>query len=142
MRIIIFSLSTVAILGIIQLLFLRFFHKVWWQKKHIRMIAILIPIAGIVGLGLWMLGEYRSINWVSYIGSITTVITVMSELFLIISLPLSGLFRLSNFTLDRLRRDDSDKSKIDYKRRRLLNGITTGIPLLALSVPSNGISET
>ena len=100
MRVVALAVLLVLFFGFLQVLFLRFFVKEWWQNRTIRSLAWGLPTVGIVGTIFWGIGEYYTNNIILYPAAFFTVLVFIFEICLTISLPFSGIFTFVNFGFD------------------------------------------
>lgn len=139
---IIFSVVIIGLFGLLQVLFFRLFNKRFWDKKWLRLISLLLPLAGIVGVSLWAIGEYHTLDYLVYPGAILAVLVFVLEFCLIISLPLSGVFNFINWLWEKqLSRLAKDEKPIDKKRRLVLQSAAAAVPLLTLSTGAFGVAR-
>ena len=138
---IIFSISILALLTLVNLALFKYFNKVWWQKKALRRANLILPVVGLVGITLWLTGYYIKHVGLSTAGSVLAVVVVVVLLALIISLPFSAVFnRLSLKTTKKAPTDEEEN--IDLSRRRILKGSAAAFPLVTLSAAGSGIAKS
>ncbi len=139
-----FSSSIVLIFGLIEVVLLRLLHKDWWQLRWIRWSAIGLPLIGVAGVGLWLVGEYNSIYWLVYPGAVAAVIAFVLEVCLMLSLPFSGLLAWINRFIDRRakRRTDDNAGTFDSRRRVLLKAAAAALPLATLTLGVSGVGRS
>jgi len=87
----IFAVVFILLLGLIEILLLRFLNKPWWEKRFIKWLAIFLPVSGVVMILAWGLGEYYAKNWLLYPGAVGTSLIFILEVGLMLSLPVSGV---------------------------------------------------
>lgn len=132
---ILFPTGLIVAFGLIQFLFLKYFHKRWWQKRWVRYSSWVLPVSGLIGVFMWIAGEYYTKDWLAIPGALTAVLSFILEFCLILSLPISGIIRLIGYLIEKA--DKSDE--VDTKRRQVINSITAAVPLVTLSVGASGV---
>lgn len=137
---VIFSIVLITLLGLLQILFFRLFNKQFWEKKWLRRISLTLPLAGIIGVTLWGIGEYRTLDWLAYPGAITAVLVFIFEFCLIISLPISGVVHFINWLWEKIfTTEEKFDRPLDKNRRLFLRSTAAAIPLVALSAGGMGV---
>lgn len=138
---IIFASVLIFIFGLVELLLLRVLNREWWRKKWVRRMALLLPVAGFVMIGLWGLGEYLTYDWLAIPSAALTALVFVLEIGLMLSLPISGALHLLNRLLDWVahRRKAEVEPPINHHRRLLLKGAAVATPMLALAGGTGGI---
>lgn len=138
---IIFAIVLIAIFGVAQLVFFKFFNRRWWEKKTIRRAAWALPLLGAVSVILWGYGEYTRRDWLAYPGAITAVLAFILEVGLTLSLPVSGIFHFVNWLFDKLggKRPKRAEPPIDRHRRRFIQASAAAFPLAALALGGGGV---
>lgn len=140
MRVLIFSVTVIIFFGLLQILFFRLFHKDWWQKRWLRNASWTLPLIGIIGVSGWAFGEYRAIDLITFPSATLAVLAFILEFALILSLPVSGLLRLFNFIIDKIRqRVATDDTPVDTRRRQIIGSTAAAVPLVALSAGAVGM---
>jgi len=136
----IFSITLISLFGLLQVLFFRLFNKKFWDKKWLRYISWMLPLAGIIGVFLWEIGEYRTVNWLAYPGAITAFIVFIFEFCLIISLPVSGVLHFINWSWEKIfSSKEKPEKQLDKNRRLFLRSSAAAIPLVALCAGGMGV---
>lgn len=141
---IIFVSAVILLFGLIQLLLLRQLNRVWWKQKWIRRGAYSLPITGVVSLVLLGLAEYHRIGWLAALASPVTVLAVILEIALMLSLPVSGAFHLVEGWLGRLsrrRRIAHADDVPDQRRRVLLKGAAALVPVATVGAALGGVGR-
>lgn len=138
---IIFASVVILIFGLAELLLLRVLNREWWRKPWVRRMALLLPVAGFVMIGLWGLGEYLTFDWLAIPAAALTALVFVLEVGLMLSLPISGALHLLNRLLDWIahRRKTESEPPINHHRRILLKGAAAATPLLALAGGTGGL---
>ncbi len=138
----IFATVVILILGAAEVLLLAFLNRPWWINKRLRTASWVLPLVGVGAVVLWGWGEYSGRDWLAWPGAVLTVVILVSELALMISLPLSGGLHLVNWILDRLVRDRGSRVRpVDSNRRAVLKAAAAGLPLLAVSMGGTGVTR-
>jgi predicted MPP superfamily phosphohydrolase len=140
---IIFVSAFILLFGLVELLLLRQLNRVWWEKKWIRRTAWSLPVIGVVSLVLLGLAEYHRINWLSAVVSPVTVLAVVLEICLMISLPFSGAVHLTERLLGWMarRRKTAREGVPDQRRRVFLKGAAAVVPLATISAGLGGVGR-
>ena len=139
---IVFGVVLVLVFGLIEIILLRLLNKEWWDNKKIRRLAWLLPLAGVVTLVLWGLGEYYTRSWLSVPAASAAVVVFVLELALMFSLPVSGLIHLLGRLLNALlRRKKKESEKIDRRRRVFLKGAAAAVPLVTMATGASGVAS-
>ena len=140
---IIFSVSVLVILSLLNFVLFKYFNKDWWQRRIVRKINLIIPGIGFIGVTIWFIGNYTNSITLSAFGSVLTVVVVIILLSLIISLPFSAVFnKLSRRRGKKELTKKENKEKIDNSRRRILKGTAAALPLITLSAAGGGIARS
>ncbi|MDZ4724051.1 MAG: metallophosphoesterase [candidate division Zixibacteria bacterium] len=136
---VIFGGVLILALGLIELLLLRTLNKSWWQKKVIRRLAWGLPLSGLVMIGLWALGEYYQLMWLAVVARLLIGLIILSELGLMLSLPISGILHWVDRLIDRfVRHRNVEDSHVDRRRRLFLKGAAAVVPLATLGITTGG----
>ena len=140
---IIFVSAVVLAFGLAQILLLRQLNRVWWDKKWVRRSAYTLPVTGIVAIILLGVGEYNRIDWLSAVTSPVVVLALVLELCLMFSLPVSGVFNLTERLIERRKRSHREApDKIaDPRRRLLLRGAAALVPVATVSFGVAGVGR-
>jgi predicted MPP superfamily phosphohydrolase len=140
---IIFVSAVILLLGGVQLLLLRILIPPWWKKRWIRLAFYLLPVAGVVFIVVFGLAEYHRIGWLGAVAGPLTVITVVLEISLMLSLPISGAFHILERVTDWLSRKSSrvHEHVPDPKRRLVLRGAAALVPVAAVAAGAGGVGR-
>ena len=140
---IIFVSAVILVLGLIQLLLLRSLNKPWWMKRWVRRSAYLLPLNGVLMLVTLSLAEYYRVDWLAACAAPLTVLAIVLEACLMFSMPVSGAIHLTERVLERLarRRPESEDRRPDQRRRLLLRGAATLVPVAAVSAGLGGVGR-
>jgi hypothetical protein len=140
---IIFVSAVILVLGIVQLLLLRQLNRPWWNRKWIRRAAYTLPVLGVILLLVYGLAEYYRISWLSTITAPLTVIAVIMEFALMLSLPVSGLIHMIGRLVEWMahRRHEATDTVVDVRRRALLKGAAAAVPVAAIAAGFGGVGR-
>jgi predicted MPP superfamily phosphohydrolase len=140
----VFAIAFILFVGIIEIALLRLLNKVWWNRPLIRRGAVALPIIGSLMVLVWGLGEYHTISWLAFIGAVLAVLTFVSELALMLSLPVSGVIHLVHRLKVYLAKKKSGHrpDEIDQKRRDFLKATAAAVPLITLAGSVSGVTNS
>ncbi len=140
---IIFVSAVILFLGLVQLLLLRQLNRPWWKRRWIRLSAYLLPVAGVVFIVAFGIAEYNRIGWLAAIAGPLTVSTVVLEIALMFSLPVSGAFHILEKLTDWLSRKSPrvHEHLPDPKRRMLLRGAAALVPIATVAAGVGGVGR-
>lgn len=130
------------VIGGLQILLLWGFNRDWWRRKAIRWTSLMLPVATVLGMGFWGLGEYYQIGWFSRPGMVLTALAFIVQLALLLSFPISGIFHLINRVIDHLVRHRQTDTAVDTNRRIILKGIAAAVPLAAVASAGAGFTRS
>lgn len=142
MRFILFVSIITLVIGLLQVFLLWAFNRDWWRKPWIRRTSLILPLATLLAMGMWGLGEYWQNEWLAKPGMLLTALAFMLQLALLLSLPISGIFHLINRGIDFLVRHRKTDSAVDSNRRILLKGIAAAVPLAAVASAGAGFTRS
>ncbi len=137
-----FVICLILFLGLIQVVLLRLLNRVWWKRRLIRRLSWSLPLAGSGGILVFAFAEYHSIAWLSLPSSVLVALTVILEICLMFSLPVSGFIHSIDRVLHRWtqkRREPADTRMADPGRRLFLRGVAAAVPLVAVSTGFVGV---
>jgi len=138
---IVFGTIVILLFGAVYVVLLRLLNYEWWQRRWIRWTALLLPVFGVIMLGLWALGEYRAIAWLVYPGAVLASATFVMELCLMLSLPVSGGLHLLRRLLDRFfSRKRPEPALQREKRRVFLKAAAAALPAATVGLGVTGIT--
>jgi len=100
----IFSAIGIGILGLVEIALLFLLNRPWWHRRWIRNAAWMLPLFGILMVGLWGIGIVNSQDWLTALAAIMTALTFILEVALMVSLPFSGIMHLVGWLVGRLRK--------------------------------------
>jgi len=138
----IFSLVFMAILGIVAGLFLRVLNRPWWQHKWVRLIAYLIPVFGGICIVLWAAGVELANSLLSGIGATGAASTVVIQLAMLFSLPISGATHALFKLIKKFRYRIAGPVDPDPHRRLFLKSAAAIFPLAAVSTGVTGVANS
>jgi hypothetical protein len=138
---IVFGTIVILLFGAVYVVLLRLLNYEWWQRRWIRWTALLLPVFGVIMLGLWALGEYRAIDWLVYPGAVLASATFVMEVCLMLSLPVSGGLHLLRRLLDRFfSRKRPEPALQREKRRVFLKAAAAALPAATVGLGVTGIT--
>ena len=139
----IFAASMIFLLGLFEVVLLRFLNRDWWRIRYIRLAAWGLPIFGTAMVVVWGVGEYNAKDWLAYPGAILAVGTFVLEISLMLSLPLSGLIHTVHNLIDRIaKRAKPEATKaVDTRRRVFLKGFAAALPVITTSAGVAGVAR-
>ncbi|TET94263.1 MAG: hypothetical protein E3J26_04865 [Candidatus Zixiibacteriota bacterium] len=139
----IFAAVVILVFGLIEVLLLRFLNRTWWENKYLRTAAWGLPLFGTAIVLLWGLGEYYTQNWLVYPASVLAALTLILEVCLMFSLPLSGLIHFVHWGVDRFVRTRklTEPQRPDPHRRMLLKAAAAGLPVVTLIMGVSGLTR-
>lgn len=141
---IVFAAVFILIFGLVEVLLLRMLNREWWQNRKIRLLALALPVIGVVMLSLWALGEYYTQRWLSLPAALLAILVFVLEVALMLSLPVSGFIHWLGHFLGRLfkhRLDPELEERIDPHRRLFLKGAATAVPLVTMAMGVSGVAR-
>jgi len=140
---ILFVSTVILIFGLVQILLLRQLNRVWWNKKWVRRSAYTLPVLGILAIVLLGVGEYNRLSWLSTVMSPLVVLSLVLEVCLMLSLPVSGIFNLTEKLIERWRRSrtEAPEEVPDPRRRLLLRGAAALVPAATVSMGLGGVGH-
>ncbi|MCP4583483.1 MAG: metallophosphoesterase [candidate division Zixibacteria bacterium] len=138
----IFSLVFLAVVGTVAGLFLRVLNSPWWEYKWIRLTAYLIPVFGGICIVLWFLGVKFASGLFTGIGASGAALTVVIQLAMLFSLPISGVTHAFFSLAKRLRLHVAGPAKPDPHRRLFLKGAAAVFPVAAISTGVAGVANS
>ncbi|HEX2896441.1 MAG TPA: metallophosphoesterase [candidate division Zixibacteria bacterium] len=139
---IVFAIVFILSVGIVEILLLRLLNKVWWKRPLIRRCAIALPLVGSIMVLAWGLGEYHTISWLAYIGAVLAVIAFMSEVALMLSLPISGVIHLLHTFKTHLAKKRKRGGELDQNRRDFLKATAAAVPLITIAGSVSGVTRS
>lgn len=139
---IVFAVVFILSVGIVEILLLWLLNKVWWKRQLIRRGAIALPLVGSVMVLAWGLGEYHAISWLAYIGAVLAVLAFMSEVALMLSLPISGVIHLLHTFKTYLAKKRNNGAELDQNRRDFLKATAAAVPLITIAGSVSGVTKS
>jgi hypothetical protein len=140
----IFAASMIFLLGLFEVVLLRFLNRDWWRNRYIRLAAWGLPIFGTAMVIVWGVGEYNAKDWLAYPGAVLAVGTFVLEVSLMLSLPVSGLIhsvrRLIDLIASRVRPEAAEA--VDTRRRLFLKGFAVALPVITTSTGVAGVARS
>ena len=139
---IIFGFVFMAIVSLIAGLFLKVLNRAWWEIKWVRLTAYLIPIFGGFCIALWIIGVQFDNGVVIGIGASGAALTVVIQLGMMLSLPLSWATNKLIAVLKKVRYELHGPAKPNPKRRLLLKSAAAIFPVAAISGGITGVASS
>ena len=136
---VIFGAVFLSILGLAVWLFFRILNRPWWEHRWVRRVALLIPIAGLGSIFLWALGVKAGSDLVSALGAFGAALTVVIEIALLLTLPISGIIHGAIAIGAWARRRLVGNTKPDPERRLFLKGAAAILPIAAVTAGAGGV---
>jgi len=140
---ILFVSTVILVFGLAQILLLRQLNRVWWDKKWIRRSAYTLPLIGIGAIILLGVGEYNRLGWLSAVMSPLVVLSLVLEVCLMLSLPVSGIINLTERLIEHCKRvhQKTPDKVADPRRRLLLRGAAALVPAATVSFGFAGVGR-
>lgn len=137
-----FGLIVILLFGLVELVLLRWLNRPWWNHRLIRYSAMVLPLFGCLMMVVWVVGELNAVDWLIFPGMILAVLSLILELSLMISLPLSGVIHLAHWAINRAPavRKNRKPQTVDTNRRAVLRIAAAALPMAALSSGVAGMS--
>lgn len=139
----VFAVTFILVLGVIEVLLLKFLNRPWWNNKIIKSFSITLPIFGTIGVICWGMGEYHQIKLLATPGTIFVAISSILLVCLMLSLPISGVFHFIQWLLDRKikTKDATGLDEADPRRRLFLKSAAAVVPAVSLTMGVSGITR-
>ena len=139
---VIFALAFVALLGLASILFLRVLNRPWWSHRWVRILSYLIPFLGGICVVLWASGMKTDSRILLGIGATGAAFTVVIEIALLLSLPVSGVVHIAASIVRWFKKSMQVKSSPDPQRRLILKAAAAMFPLVAVSTGVGGVARS
>ncbi len=139
----IFSAIGIAILGLVEIGLMYLLNRPWWHRRWMRNASWMLPLFGILMVGLWGIGIVNSQDWLTGLAAVMTALTFIMEIALMVSLPLSGMMHLVGWLVGRLRRAHKcpDDPVVDGRRRALLKSVAAALPIATVGLGTAGFGR-
>lgn len=128
-----------AIVSIVAGLFLKVLNKGWWELRWVRMTYYLIPIFGGICILMWALGVQLNIGLMHGIGASGAALTVVVQIAMLLSLPVSGAAQI---LARKIKRTIIGPKEVDPRRRTLLKAAAGVFPAAAISAGVAGVASS
>ncbi|MCB2203298.1 metallophosphoesterase [bacterium] len=141
---VIFSMVSIAILSVVEIVLLKLLHRDWWQMQRIRRLSYALPLAGLLGLALWAGGIALEADLMLTVGATLTALIFVLGIALMLSLPFSGVFHVIDRIIRWVGRKNApseQQSTPDPGRRRILTTSAAAFPLLAITAGGSGVAN-
>lgn len=134
----------IVILGLPQLLALKYFNRSWWQNKPMRRLSYALPLVGLAGAIMFWSAIWLDLVYLRGPAIFIVGVVLVTELSLMITLPLSGsIRRLGNWIVRKLSvsAESVEANSVDLGRRKALGALAAAIPIGALSIGASGFGR-
>ncbi len=139
---VLFIIAVLLGLGLMVVVLLRHFNKVWWERKWVRSSAWALPILGISSFTVFASMPDPHHSTLAFATMATAMIVATCELSLVVALPISGLFHLADSLIHRWKsRKTAEQDQPHEGRRRFLKRTAVAVPLLTLTTDAYGIGR-
>ena len=140
----IFAGSAIFLVGLFEVVLLRYLNRDWWRIRYIRLAAWGLPIFGTLMVLTWAIGEFNAKDWLIYPGAILAVSTFVLEISLMLSLPISGLIHIIRRLIDRIARHvkPENAEAVDPNRRIFLKGLAAALPVITTTSGVTGVARS
>lgn len=139
---IIFSFVFMAIVSLIAGVFLKVLNRAWWQIRWVRLVYYLIPIFGGFSIVLWIIGIQFNNGVIIGIGASGAALTVVIQLGMMLSLPLSWATNKIIAILKKVRYELHGPARPNPRRRLLLKSAAAIFPVAAISGGITGVANS
>jgi len=139
-----FGAGILLVLSLLVFLFVRVLNKEWWRMAWIRRAIYFLPVAGILGIVFWGVGQFTIKKTMAYIGATVTALDIILILALLVSLPVSGVLNGIQRLIDRRRNrgpKEPDTTAPIVPRRRFLKAAAAAVPIVALTSGASGVAH-
>ncbi|MFH1688068.1 MAG: metallophosphoesterase [bacterium] len=133
----------IGLVGGIGILMLFALNRPWWKRRWIRRTSWMLPLSGILMVGLWGLSVYNSWDWLATGAAVLAVVVFVAEMALMLSLPFSGLVHLADWLTGLFVRRHARKvpEAIDRKRRNFLRLAAAALPAATVGLGVVGVGR-
>ena len=140
---VLFSMVSIGILSLVEILLLKKLHRDWWEITWVRKTSYGVPLAGLIGLSLWALGIALEYDLVLAVGATLSSVVFVLGMALMLSLPFSAVFhvidRVIKWIGHKRRERKVAEPPTDPQRRRLLTTTAAVFPALAVATGGKGV---
>ncbi|MBN1446743.1 MAG: metallophosphoesterase [Bacteroidetes bacterium] len=140
---VIFSMISILLLSVIEILLLKTLHRDWWQIPWVRKTSWGVPVAGLFGLSLWALGIVLEFDPMLAIGATLSAIVFVLGIALMLSLPFSAVFHIIDRIVKWIGQKRNERRDMDAQpdpgRRRLLTTSAMIFPAVAVVTGGRGV---
>jgi predicted MPP superfamily phosphohydrolase len=140
---IIFASVLILVFGTLQAVLLRVLNRPWWHRRPIRLASLWLPVAGMVFIFLWGVGEYQNWSWLGTPMSFLAILVFIIEAGLMLSLPISGVIHIFDRMIERSRAKKAlpEIESVDSRRRVFLKTAAAAVPIMTLSTGGAGMVD-
>jgi predicted MPP superfamily phosphohydrolase len=136
-----FAAAATLISSVTAILMLRFFHRLWWRNKFIRVSVFALAGAAILFLIVWTIGIYVNSRPVYFLGGALVSAMLLLQVGLLLTLPLSGIIHLGvDISAKISERINRNKDNFSPGRRNFIKNSAAVIPGLALTSQLTGVA--
>ncbi|HWR82757.1 MAG TPA: metallophosphoesterase, partial [Candidatus Deferrimicrobium sp.] len=139
----IFAVFVILFFGLIEILLLRFLNRTWWAHRWVRAAGWGLPLFGTAMVLVWGLAEYYTQSWLVNPAAFLAMLTLICEISLMLSLPVSGMIHLAQRGVERYvrRKRVAGSRPPDPRRRVFLKAAAAGLPAVTLSMGVSGLTR-
>lgn len=138
----IFAAVSILVLGVVELLLLRFFNPSWWRIRWVKRVGMALPLLGAIAVVLWGLGQYYAIGWLTKPSQWFVMSAFILLMALMLSLPISGLIHFAHWVVDKVRARRNEPDELPDRRRRMLfKAAAAAVPTVTLGMAAGGVAR-
>ncbi len=108
-----------------------------WNAKFVQIMAKILPFAFVLFAPIWAFGTWQEISWMRLIGSTGTSISLVLNVVLLFSLPLSFVAFWIGSQFAKIK--PVKKEGVDQSRRLFIKTVAASIPVIDLSIVGSGM---
>ncbi|MBL7989087.1 MAG: metallophosphoesterase [Chlorobi bacterium] len=102
-------------------------HRQWWWVRWVRRLSWQVPLAGLLFVGLWLLGDWLSLAGLALAAAIGTIAVITTGLALLLSLPFSGVLLSAERLVKWMLAKWSQKSNLRDKPQPSLPSVASAV---------------
>lgn len=139
---VIFATTLILVIGLVEILLLRFFNPAWWRIRWIRRTGWGLPLFGTVAVFFWGFGRYKSIDWLVTPAAVVVALSFILLMALMLSLPVSGFFHLLHWVAGKFQARRRETLPGHARSRRLfLKGVAAAVPVVTVTMGAGGVAR-